>query len=252
MKSQRELEGRVALVTGAAKNIGRTIALDLASAGAGVIVTALGNIEGARSVAAEVEAMGGKAHAALADVTLPDDIARLRGEVESRFGRLDILVNNAAIRHEKSLDEMSYADWRAVTSVILDGAFICVTAMLPLLKASGQGAIINMGGMSAYTGAKNRVHVLAAKSGLAGLTRGFAHDLASSAITANLVSPGLIATQRGGSSHANPDHHRHNATLTGERGAPQEVASMVRYLAGPHARYITGQTIHVNGGAFVP
>jgi 3-oxoacyl-[acyl-carrier protein] reductase len=106
--------------------------------------------------------------------------------------------------------------------------------------------------MSAYTGAKKRVHVLAAKSGLGGLTRGLAHDLAEDNITANLLSPGLIDTARGGHSAKEPDHHKHHTTLVGRRGKPDEVAGMALFLAGPNARYVTGQTIHCNGGAYLP
>ena len=249
----RELEGYVALVTGGPKNIGRAMALELAGAGASVVITALTNLAGARDVAGEIEKSGGQALAAACDVTSEAGVGALHDEIAARFVRLDILINNAAVRHETPFEQMTFAQWRQVTSVILDGAFLTAHAMLPLLKASGRGAIINLGGLSAYTGAKNRVHVLAAKSGLGGLTRGLAHDLAAYDITANLVAPGLIDTARGGSSSAQePDHHRHHSTLVGRRGRPQEVAGMVRWLAGPGARYITGQTIHVNGGAFLP
>ena len=252
MQDVQELKGYAALVTGGPKNIGRAIALDLARAGAKVAITALSNIDGARAVAAEIEQAGGEAMAVSCNVTKEADTARLAEEIAAKFGRLDILVNNAAVRHETPFEAMTFAQWREITGVILDGAFLTAHAMLPLLKASGRGAIINMGGLSAYTGAKNRVHVLAAKSGLGGLTRGLAHDLAEFSITANLVSPGLIATERGGSSAKQPDHHRHHATLTGRRGSPDEVAAMVRWLAGPAARYITGQTMHINGGAYLP
>ncbi len=248
----RELEGYVALVTGGPRNIGRAMALAFAEAGAAVAVTALSNIEGARAVAQEIEHSGGQALAIACDVTHEKDMLRLHDEIAARFGRLDVMVNNAAVRHETPFEDMTFTQWRHVTGVILDGAFLATHAMLPLLKASGRGSIINIGGLSAYTGAKNRVHVLAAKAGLGGLTRGFAHDLAAFDITANLISPGLIDTARGGSSAKEPDHHKHHATLVGRRGQPAEVAAMVRWLAGPAARYVTGQTIHVNGGAYLP
>ena len=248
----RELQGYVALVTGAPRNIGRAMALAFAEQGASVVITAVNDMESAQSVVKEIETRGVSALAVRCDVTKEDDVASLRDAVEKSFGRLDILVNNAAVRHEQAFGEMTYAQWRHVLGVTLDGAFLTVTAMLPLLKASGRGAIVNIGGMSAYTGAKKRVHVLAAKSGLGGLTRGLAHDLAELNITANLVSPGLIDTVRGGHSAKEPDHHKHHATLLGRRGRPEEVADMVVWLSGPHARYVTGQTIHVNGGAYLP
>jgi 3-oxoacyl-[acyl-carrier protein] reductase len=252
MTTSRELEGYTALVTGGVRNIGRAIALDLAAGGADIVVTAMSDLAGAQAVVAEAEKLGAQGLAILCDVTKPDDVARLHDAVAKRFGRLDTLVNNAAVRHEASFADMTYEQWRQIVGVTLDGAFLAAHALLPLLRASGKGSIVNIGGMSAYTGAKNRVHVLAAKSGLAGLTRGLAHDLAEHEITVNLVSPGLIDTVRGGHSEASPDHHRRNATLVGRRGRPEEVASMVRHLAGPMARYVTGQTIHINGGAWLP
>lgn len=252
MNMSREMEGYVALVTGGPRNIGRAMALAFAEAGAAVVVTAVSDIQGAEAVVQEIVAKGGAGLAVACDVTREEQVARLHDEIASRFGRLDALVNNAAVRHETPFGEMTYAQWRHVMGVTLDGAFLTATAMLPLLKASGRGAIVNIGGMSAYTGAKKRVHVLAAKSGLGGLTRGLAHDLAEFSITANLVSPGLIDTVRGGHSAKEPHHHKHHATLLGRRGRPEEVADMVVWLAGPHARYVTGQTIHVNGGAYLP
>ena len=248
----KELEGYVALVTGGPRNIGRAVALAFADAGASVAITAVNDMAGADAVVKEVEAKGVRGLAVACDVTKEADVAALRDRIGEKFGRLDALVNNAAVRHETPFGEMTYAQWRHVIGVTLDGAFLTANALFPLLKASGRGAIVNMGGMSAYTGAKKRVHVLAAKSGLGGLTRGLAHDLAEYGITANLVSPGLIDTVRGGNSAKEPDHHKHHTTLLGRRGRPEEVADMVVWLAGPHGRYVTGQTIHVNGGAYLP
>lgn len=248
----RELEGYVALVTGGPRNIGRAIAMAFANSGASVIVTALSDIAGAQAVIDEIKAAGGQGLSVACDVTKEEDVARLHDEIVANFGRLDILVNNAAVRHETPFGEMTFAQWRHVMGVTLDGAFLTARAMYPLLKASGRGAIVNIGGMSAYTGAKKRVHVLAAKSGLGGLTRGLAHDLAEDNITANLLSPGLIDTARGGNSAKEPDHHKHHNTLVGRRGRPEEVAGMTLFLAGPNGRYVTGQTIHVNGGAYLP
>jgi 3-oxoacyl-[acyl-carrier protein] reductase len=167
-----------------------------------------------------------------------------------RLGRIDILVNNAAIRPEKPFESVSLADWRAVHSVILEGAFLTVKAALPHLKASGSGAIVNIGGMSAHSGAKDRAHVLAAKSGLIGFTKGLANDLAADGITANCVVPGIIDTVRAPGTKR-PQHHQSSKTLVGHFGSPQDIAAAVRFLAGPGARYITGQSLHVNGGAYL-
>ena len=133
--------------------------------------------------------------------------------------------------------------------VILDGAFLCATACIPAMKQNG-GIIVNIGGMSAHIGAKHRAHVMAAKAGLVGLTRGLAHDLAGSGITANCVIPGAIATARPATSQ-NPAQHLTHGTITGERGMPNDVAAMVRFLAGPGGRFVTGQSLHVNGGAYL-
>ncbi len=249
MSADKELAGRVAIVTGAGRNIGRAIALALADAGSSVVVNARSNKSEADAVVHEIESAGGKALACLGDVADPAAVDAMAAATVSRFGRIDILVNNAALRGEKSLDEMSYADWRRILDVTLDGAFHCVKACLPQLKASGAGAIVNIGGLSAHTGSKHRAHVVTAKAGLVGLTRALAHDLAEHKVTVNCVSPGLIDTPRAKS--AEPAHHATNKTLFGARGAPDEIAGMVRYLCGPAGRYITGQTIHVNGGAYL-
>jgi len=244
----RELEGRVAIVTGAARNIGRAIALDLAAAGASILVNARSSAAEAGEVAETISAAGGKAEVVLADVCDPAAVGQLVARAADRFGGVDILVNNAAIRHETAFEAMSFSEWREVVSTILDGAFLTAQAALPYLARSKAGAIINLGGLSAHTGAAGRAHVVAAKAGLAGLTRALAYDLAAKGVTVNCVSPGMIATERAG---REPSHHVGRQPPVGRFGTPAEVAALVRYLAGPSARYITGQTLHANGGAFM-
>jgi len=248
----QEMQGKVALITGAARNIGRAIALALADAGANVVLVARADRDGLEETAALARAKGVRAEIILADITDAESVRDVIGAVKAAFGRLDVLVNNAALRAETPIEEITAAEWRQVLAVNLDAAFFTAQAALPLLKASDAGAIINIGGLTAYTGAKNRPHVVAAKAGLDGLTKALAQDLADAQITVNLVSPGLIATQRGGSSPLEPAHHKTHTTLLGRRGQPEEVAAMVRHLAGPNGRYITGQTIHVNGGVYLP
>ena len=250
MAKNGELNGRVALVTGAGRNIGRAIALALAADGAAIVVNARSNRAEAEAVAKEIETDGGKAMAVLADVADADAVERMATEAVKRFGRIDYLVNNAAMRGEIQLDQMTLADWRKVMSVTLEGAFNCMKACLPHLRKSGAGAIINIGGLSAHTGAKHRVHVITSKAGIVGFTRGLAHDLAGDNITVNCVSPGLINTARDPKA-PEPQHHSTLNTLRGTYGGSEDVAATVRFLCGPGARYITGQTIHVNGGAFV-
>ena len=247
--SRRELQGRVALVTGASRNIGRAIALALADGGANVVVNARASLDQARDVVKEIEARGGKAVASLADVTDEQAVMTMVRSSIDTFGRLDILVNNAAVRDVTPIERIDYATWKRVTGIILDGAFLTVKAALLALRESGNGSIINIGGMSGHTGAAGRPHVVAAKLGLVGLTRGLAHDLAKDHITANCVVPGLIDTRRGESSGAKTAHT--HESILGRHGTVDEVAAVVRFLAGPDARYITGQDWHVNGGAYL-
>jgi 3-oxoacyl-[acyl-carrier protein] reductase len=246
-----ELTGHVAVVTGAARNIGRAIALDLARSGAKIVVHAHTSAEAAAETVRLIAAEGGTAILAGGDVTSEADMTALMAQAVATFGRIDILVNNAALRRETKFEDLNYAEWREVLSVILDGAFLTAKAALPAMKAAGAGAIINLGGMSAHTGTMDRAHVVAAKAGIVGLTRALAFDLAAYAITANCVVPGLIDTIRGNSGHGSASLSAARVPLAGRKGRPEEVASMVRVLAGPQSRYVTGQTIHVNGGAFL-
>jgi 3-oxoacyl-[acyl-carrier protein] reductase len=246
----RELQDKVAIVTGAGRNIGRAIALSLADGGASVLVNVRSNRAEAEAVAREIEASGGKAAVHIGDVADADAVQAMAEAAISAFGRIDILVNNAALRREKSFDEMSYADWREIMDVTLDGAFHTTKACLAALRKSGTGTIVNIGGLSAHSGAKNRAHVVTAKAGIVGFTRALAHDLASDGITVNCVVPGFIGTPRPKDA-PQPAHHLTHSTITGTRGKPDDVAAMVRFLCGPAARYVTGQAIHANGGAYL-
>jgi 3-oxoacyl-[acyl-carrier protein] reductase len=248
--SDGSLSGRVAIVTGSGRNIGRAIARELAAAGAAVVVNVRSSVAEARAVTEGIRTDGGRAEVAVADVTKPEAVDTLIRAAIDAFGRLDILVNNASVRREVDFAAMDYAEWREILASTLDSAYLCSHAALPHLVASGSGAIVNIGGLSAHTGSARRAHVVAAKAGLVGLTRGLAHDLAPHHITVNCVSPGMIDTARPGKSGA-PAHHAAHAPLTGRRGTPEEIAALVRFLCGPEARYITGQTIHANGGIFM-
>jgi 3-oxoacyl-[acyl-carrier protein] reductase len=250
MASDNELSGRVALVTGAGRNIGRGIALALAQGGAAVVVNARSNLKEAEGVAGEIERAGGKALAVTADVADAAAVDRMVAAAAARFGGIDILVNNAAVRAEQPLEQMTLADWRAVTSIILDGAFNCVKACLPYLKRSGTGVIVNIGGLSAHTGAARRPHVVTAKAGLIGFTRALAHELAEHKIRVNTVTPGLMSAPRPAGQPV-PQHHSLVHALAGRRGEPADIAAAVRFLCGPGASFITGQNIQVNGGTFL-
>jgi 3-oxoacyl-[acyl-carrier protein] reductase len=249
--SGRDLAGRVAIVTGAARNIGRAIAVELGSQGARVVVAVQSSAAEAQETADLVVQAGGQALVHLADVSKPEGAQGLAEVAAATFGGIDILVNNAAIRRESPFDELDWQQWRAVMGVVLDGAYLCTHAATPWLRKSTAGAIVNIGGMSAHSGSAGRAHVLAAKMGLVGLTRALAHDLSDSGITANCVVPGLIDTTRGRSAQGTPAHHAKHTTLLGRRGTAQEVADLVGFLCGPKARYLTGQTMHANGGAYL-
>jgi 3-oxoacyl-[acyl-carrier protein] reductase len=250
MAGNNELGGKAAIVTGAGRNIGRAIALALAEGGASILVNARGNRGEAEAVAREIESGGGKALVHVGDVADAVAVQAMADAAVKQFGRLDILVNNAALRRERPFADMSYAEWREIMDVTLDGAFHCVKACLPALRKSGSGTIVNIGGLSAHTGAKDRAHVVTAKAGIIGFTRALAHDLASDGITVNCVVPGLIGTPRP-RDKPEPAHHLTHQTITGARGKPEDVAAAVRFLCGPGARYISGQAIHANGGAYL-
>jgi len=249
MTEGNELAGKVAIVTGAGRNIGRAIALTLARAGASVLVNARSNRTEADAVAREIESARGRAMVHIGDVADAKAMAAMADAAVAGFGRIDILVNNAALRREKPFAEMDYAEWREILDVTLDGAFHCTKACLPALRNSGAGTIVNIGGLSAHTGAGNRAHVITAKAGIVGLTRALANDLAADGITVNCVVPGLIGTPRP-KGQVEPAHHLTHQTITGERGSPEDVAAVVRFLCSPGARYMTGQAIHANGGAY--
>jgi 3-oxoacyl-[acyl-carrier protein] reductase len=249
MRAGNELAGKVALVTGAARNIGRAIACSLAAGGAAVMV----NARTSRSEAEKtVEMIGSSADLHLADVTKPAEVQALVEATVKRFGRLDFLVNNAAVRFETPFEKMKYEEWRQVLAIVLDGAFFCVQAALPHLIRAGGGSIVNIGGQTGHKGATERAHVITAKAGLAGMTKALALDLAPHQITVNCVVPGTIDSQRGLPGVPERPAHRRAPPPIGRRGAPEEIAAMVRMLCGPDARYVTGQAIHVNGGGYLP
>lgn len=246
----QDLAGRVVLVTGASRNIGRAIACALAHAGANVAVHAASDRVTASETVRQVEAVGVKAMLVMGDLSDPAIAPRVMHEVITGLGRLDALVNNAAIRPERSFAEISFTEWRQVMGVCLDAVFLTTQAALPHIRKSDRGTIINIGGLTGHTGAAHRAHVISAKSAVVGLTKALAHELSSQGITVNCVSPGLIDTLRADGS--SPHHHASTKNLVQRRGRPEEVADMITFLCSAQARYITGQTIHVNGGAYLP
>lgn len=246
------LAGKVALVTGAGKNIGRAIALTLARDGATVVVNGRSDAVAIEAVAAEINAAGGKAIAQLADVSDEAAVTGMAATVADKLGGVDILVCNAGLRRQTAFLDMSLAEWREILSVALDGAFILSRAFAPQMIARGGGSIIALSGISTHLGTPNRAHVSASKSGLEGLMRALAVEFGPQGIRANCVAPGAVDTARGASAGAMPNSLARDEGIPQRRKASvQEIADVVRMLAGPEGGYVTGQTIHVNGGAFL-
>ncbi|HZF76990.1 MAG TPA: SDR family oxidoreductase [Acetobacteraceae bacterium] len=245
--TDRPLQGHVALITGGVRRIGRATALALAEEGADLVLHARSSRAEAEEVAREVERLGRRALVVMADVTEEAAVEAMMAEVDRAFGRLDILINNAALRGEDPFTEMSFARWREVTGVILDGAFLCSRAALRRMAPRGYGRIVNMGGLSAHLGAPHRAHVVAAKAGIVGLTRALAVEFAPHGITVNCVVPGKI----GGKRAAGAGKGIAGEPIVGREGVPEDVAEVVRLLCRPATSFVTGQSIHVNGGLFL-
>lgn len=247
---QQALSGRVAFVTGASRRIGRATALGLASHGADLVLNARAARDEVEGVAREIEAMGHNATVAMGDVTDEDDVARMVSEAKAQAGRIDILINNAALRRQAPLAEMTLAEWREITGVILDGAFLMSRAVLPVMVEQGGGAVVNIGGVSAHLGAKNRAHVCTAKAGIVGFTKAIAVEFADRGVRANCVVPGKIGGQRSATSGASPEMPA--SIVLGREGEVEEAAGMVVALCLPCSGFMTGQTVHVSGGLYMP
>lgn len=237
------LQDHVALVTGGARNIGRAITLSLAEAGAAVIVNARASQNDADETVALIEAAGGRAIACLADITDRHAIAAMMKTAEKTFGAVDILINNAVSHGAKAFMELTAEDWRHTLDVSLDGTFNCIQACLPRMIARGGGSIVNIGGSFGHKGSPGRAATAVAKAGLSGLTRALAVEFAAHNINVNDVAPGPVNTLR-----KTPARIKAEAIPMGRFAEPAEVAEMVKLLCSPAGRYITGQTIHVNGG----
>lgn len=248
----KQLEGKVALLTGAVRRNGRAMAHALARDGARIVINARASREEAETVAAEIEGLGVDAMVHLADVTDEKAVINMIETVVSRFGRLDILINNAANRAQSPFIEIGYAQWKSIVSIILDGAFLCSKAALPHLIASGGGRIVNIGGVSAHAGAIERAHVATAKAGLVGLTKALAAEFAQKGVTVNCVVPGKIGGERPKSAGKSPPLVGGRGPLVGREGTFEEVAAIVHALCLPSGAFVTGQTIHVNGGMYMP
>jgi 3-oxoacyl-[acyl-carrier protein] reductase len=245
-----ELEGKVALVTGSGRNIGRATVLKLAQRGVNVVVNARANEQELNSVVREAQELGVKAIGVLADMARKDQVEAMAAKALSEFGRVDILVNNAAIRPHKPFIELTDADWELVRGVVLDGALYLTRALVGKMVENKYGRILFFVGDGAYSGrGSGRAHLSAAKMALVGLARGLASEFAPHNICVNVVSPGSIDTRRD-----NPEWYAGRppdsaGIPVGRQGKIDEIAATCLFLVGEDGGFITGQTIHVNGGA---
>ena len=244
-----KLDGKVALVTGSGRNIGRATILKMAAEGANVVVNARSNQAEADAVAEEARAMGVKAMAILADVSNKEQVDSMVSMAMAEFGKIDILVNNAAIRPHKPFLEVTLEDWEYVRGVVLDGSFYTTSAIMPSMVKNEYGRIIFFTGDGAFQGPPERAHVSAAKMGLVGMCRSLASEFAPKNIRVNVVSPGSIDTSR---EHPEwyPDARPPDASHIPmqRQGKVDEIASTVMFLISDEGGFITGQSIHANGG----
>ena len=247
-----ELEGKVAIITGSARNIGKRIAIELAKAGAAVIINAVSAQDLCEDVANEIENDGGRAIPILADITKERDVDKIVAETVSAFGGIDILVNNAAIRTKKHFTELTFEDWEKLRQVALDGGFRMSMATVPHIIQRGGGSVVGIHGMSSYSAGPMGAHKSAVKCGMAGMVRGMARDLGEHNITCNIAVVGRFDTERVGSSGEIEPAHADLGIPLQRRGTPQDMAELVRFLVGPFSRYISGQTIQLNGAALMP
>ena len=242
---------KVAIVTGAAKNIGRVTCESLSKLGYNILVHANTDKDGAEETVNLVKKNDVKSTRIIGDLTKPETSQELIKEA-SKLGTISALVNNASQREFNKFDDMTFDEWRFVMSINLDSLFHTCKAVIPEMKKNKWGRIVNLGGLSAHISAIGRAHVITSKSAVVGFTRALAMEYAETGITINTVVPGLIDTVRGASAGSSLVHPSHSNPPVGRKGYPIEVATMITNLCGPHSDFVTGQTIHVNGGSYYP
>jgi 3-oxoacyl-[acyl-carrier protein] reductase len=245
-----DLSGRIALITGASQGIGRACALALAEAGADLVIGSR-NLEKLRQVAAEAEARGRKTLALSLDVSSSDSVQRVVTAALEAFGRIDILVNNAAITKDSLVMRMKPQDWDEVLRTNLDGAYHCIRAVLPGMVRQRYGRIINISSVVAQAGNSGQANYIASKAGLIGLTKAVAAEVASRNITVNAVAPGFIATPMTDQLPEGVRQKILSLVPLGRMGTDREVAYGVRFLASDEAAYITGHVLNINGGMYM-
>ena len=246
-----ELVGKVAIVSGSARNIGRATAIELAKAGASLVVNARESKDLCDEVVAEIEAAGGKAITCLGDISDPEAVQNIVDDTISAFGGVDILVNNAAVRSNIPFLEIDQDEWTRIAGTCLQGTLNLSRACIPLMIERGGGAIVSLAGLSSYKGSAGRSHVMATKDGLMGLTRGIAIEFGEKNIRANAAVVGRFDTVRSANALQSGFTTEPEIPL-GRMGVAQDMADVIRFLVGPGSSYISGQTIHVNGAAYCP
>ena len=242
----QQLQGKVAIVTGASRGIGRSTALALASEGANLVVNYASSSSAADQVVAEIAAMGSEAIAVAADVSKADQVDVLVKTAMDQWGRIDVLVNNAGITRDTLLLRMKLEDWQAVIDLNLTGVFLCTRAVSKIMLKQRSGRIVNITSVAGQMGNPGQANYSAAKAGVIGFTKTVAKELASRGITVNAVAPGFITTDM---THDLKSDEILKFIPLGRYGHPEEIAGMIRFLAAaPAAAYITGQVMNVDGG----
>lgn len=242
------LTDKVAVVTGGSRGIGRAIALSLAEAGADVAIFYAGNQTAAEETIAAIREKGRKAEAFQVDVSRSDQVEQAFKEVQSSLGQVNILVNNAGITRDNLLMRMKETEWDQVIDTNLKGVFLCTKAVTRSMMKQRSGRIINISSVVGVAGNPGQANYVAAKAGVIGLTKTTARELASRGITVNAVAPGYIETDMTSKLDEQIKQQMLSAIPLGTFGKPEDIAELVKFLASDSARYITGQTIHVDGG----
>ncbi|MBO8176496.1 MAG: 3-oxoacyl-[acyl-carrier-protein] reductase [Bacillus sp. (in: Bacteria)] len=242
------LEGKIALVTGASRGIGREIALEFARQGANVVVNYAGSEQKALEVVEEIKQLGREAFAFRCNVADAEQVQQMVKETIERFGRLDILVNNAGITRDNLLMRMKEEDWDDVLNINLKGVFLCTKAVTRQMMKQRSGRIINISSIVGVSGNAGQANYVAAKAGVIGLTKTSAKELAPRGITVNAIAPGFITTDMTNQLSEEVSQEMLKQIPLGRFGEPSDIAKVAVFLASDAANYMTGQTLHVDGG----